>query len=143
MPCLHRLLIERENPMAKPVLKVTEETRFVVFARADYRCERCFKRLHGVFGHSVHHRRPRMMGGSNNPELHKPANLIVLCGSGTSGCHGWVESNRNRSREHGYLIHRVESAQEIPFRDDAGVWYLLDNEGFKKRFDTNGTNHDI
>jgi len=143
MPCLLGLLRECETPMAKPVLKVTEETRFVVFSRAGYRCERCFTKLAGVFGASVHHRRPRMMGGSRKPELHYPANLIVLCGSGNTGCHGWVESNRDRSREHGYLINKVESASSIPFRDNAGIWYLIDNEGLKKRFDTNGTNHDI
>jgi len=129
--------------MAKPKLKVTEETRFIVFARAGYRCERCFEKLHGVFGASVHHRRPRMMGGSRNEQLHEPANLIVLCGSGTSGCHGWVESNRDRSRDHGYLIHKVADADKIPFRDDKGIWYLLDNEGKKKEFDTKGTIYDI
>jgi len=144
MPCLRGLPHECETPMAKPKpLKVTEETRFLVFARAGYRCERCFKQLHGVFGVSVHHRRPRMMGGSSKFELHLPSNLIVLCGSGNTGCHGWVESNRNKAREHGYLIHRVESAPEIPFRDNAGIWYLLDNEGLKRQFDTNGANNDI
>lgn len=129
--------------MAKPKLKVDEETRFIVFARAGYRCERCFKQLHGVFGVSVHHRRPRMMGGSRNEKLHLPANLIVLCGSGTSGCHGWVESNRDKSRDHGYLIQKVDSAEIIPFRDDAGMWYLIDNNGQKRQFDTKGINHDI
>lgn len=129
--------------MAKPKLKVDEETRFIVFARAGYRCERCFKQLHGVFGVSVHHRRPRMMGGSKNEKLHLPANLIVLCGSGTSGCHGWVESNRDKSRDHGYLIQKVDSAEIIPFRDDAGMWYLIDNNGQKRQFDTKVINHDI
>jgi hypothetical protein len=35
--------------------------------------------------------------------------------SGTTGCHGWVESNRDKARELGYLIQKIESAQEIPF----------------------------
>lgn len=143
MRCLLGLLRECETPMAKPVLKVSEETRFLVFARANYRCERCFKELHGVFGVSVHHRRPRMMGGSRNAELHLAANLIVLCGSGNTGCHGWVESHRDKAREHGYLIQRVQNAHEIPFRDNAGVWYLIDNDGIKRQFDTKWTNHDI
>lgn len=84
-----------------------------------------------------------MMGGSRNSDLHLPANLIVLCGSGNTGCHGWVESNRDKAREHGYLIHRVESAPDIPFMDNAKVWYLIDNEGLKRQFDTKGTNNDI
>lgn len=143
MPCLLGLLHECETSMAKPKLKVDEETRFVVFARANYRCERCNKQLHGVFGVSVHHRRPRMMGGSKNERLHLPANLIVLCGSGTSGCHGWVESYRDKAREHGYLIQKVDSAELIPFRDDVGAWWLIDNIGQKRQFDTKETKSDI
>ena len=77
-----------------------------------------------------------MMGGSKNQELHKSANLIVLCGTGTSGCHGWVESNRDKARELGYLIQKIESAQEIPFQDKDGLWWYLDNDGGKKQLDT-------
>lgn len=76
-----------------------------------------------------------MMGGSKNQELHKSANLIVLCGTGTSGCHGWVESNRDKARELGYLIQKVESAQEIPFQDNNGLWWYLDNDGGKRQLD--------
>lgn len=77
-----------------------------------------------------------MMGGSKDEELHKPANLIALCGSGTTGCHGWVESNRLEARTFGYLIQKVESAEEIPFKDLNGHWWLIDNNGQKRQFDT-------
>jgi hypothetical protein len=80
-----------------------------------------------------------MMGGSKNPELHKPANLIVLCGSGISGCHGWVESNRSVARDLGFLIMKVESAEEIPFMDITDKWWKIDNEGQKVRFDRKRT----
>ena len=76
-----------------------------------------------------------MMGGSKNQELHKSANLIVLCGTGTSGCHGWVESNRDKARELGYLIQKIESAQEIPFQDKDGLWWYLDNDGGERQLD--------
>lgn len=79
-----------------------------------------------------------MMGGSNNLELHKSANLIALCGSGTTGCHGWVESHRAEARELGYLIQKVESAELIPFKDDAGIWWHIYNDGTKTRLDMNG-----
>lgn len=122
--------------MAKPKpLRVEDETRFTVLARAGFRCERCGDEF--TNGVSVHHRRPRMMGGSRNVVLHQPANLIALCGSGTSGCHGWVESNRLKAREFGYLILKVQSAEEIPFQDTNGRWWLIDNIGQKRRFDTN------
>jgi len=119
-------------------LKVTEGTRYIVLTRSGYRCERCHDDFMGK-PFSVHHRRPRMMGGSKNPELHKPANLIVLCGSGISGCHGWVESNRSVARDLGFLIMKVESAEEIPFMDITDKWWKIDNEGQKVRFDRKRT----
>ena len=38
----------------------------------------------------IHHRRPRRMGGTSNPEIHQPANLVVVCRT----CHRWIEENR-------------------------------------------------
>jgi hypothetical protein len=78
-----------------------------------------------------------MMGGSKNLNLHQTANLIALCGTGISGCHGWVESNRAKARELGYLIQKVESAEEIPFQDLNKTWWLIDNNGQKVQFDRN------
>jgi len=139
MPCLHGRHRGLETSMAKPKPnRVSDEVRFTVLGRGNYRCERC----HEDFlysGVSVHHRRPRMMGGSKNELLHLPANLIALCGSGTTGCHGWVESNRTKAREMGLLIQKVESAEDIPFQDKNGIWWKLDNLGQKERFDINET----
>jgi hypothetical protein len=75
------------------------------------------------------------MGGSRDEALHLPANLILLCGSGVSGCHGWVESYRDKAREKGFLLMKVESAEEIPFIDDAGKAWNIRNDGEKWEFD--------
>jgi len=125
--------------VAKPKLKVEEEVRFTVLARAFYRCERCGGGA-TAFGFSVHHRLPRGMGGSKNANLHKSANLIVLCGSGVDGCHGWVESNRDEARAKGYLLYRIDNASEIPFIDIDEIAWLIDDSGQKTRFDTKWTN---
>lgn len=53
---------------------------------------------------SVHHRRPRGSGGTSVPWINFPSNLILLCGSGTTGCHGWVESHRDEARALGFLV---------------------------------------
>lgn len=129
--------------MAKPrPHKVSENTRFTVLARAFYKCERCDRDFTG-YPVSVHHRRPRMMGGSKNKMLHETANLIVLCGTGTSGCHGWVESNRAKARELGYLIQNIDFAEQIPFQDSKGVWFQIDNSGQKTEVDMKWSNpHD-
>jgi hypothetical protein len=133
--CLHGLPRGWIDWVAKPKLKVEDEVRFTVLARAFYRCERCEGGA-TAFGFSVHHRLPRGMGGSKNKNLHKPANLIVLCGSGVDGCHGWVESNREQARQDGYLLYRIDNASEIPFIDNRGVAWLIDDDGQKTRFDT-------
>ena len=126
--------------MAKPKPnRVSDETRFAVLARALYKCERCSRDFLG-YPVSVHHRRPRMMGGSKNEMLHEMANLIVLCGTGTSGCHGWVESNRAKARELGYLIQKIESAEDIPFQDETGLWWKIHNDGHKTQLDMKWTN---
>ena len=44
------------------------------------------------------------MGGSRVPETNDPANLLTLCGSGTTMCHGWVESHPEWSRRHGWSL---------------------------------------
>lgn len=133
---LHRISIERESPMAKPKLKVGDEVRFTVFYRANYRCEKCGG-LEDMFGWSVHHRVPRGMGGSRNEQLHLPANLILLCGSGVTGCHGWVESYRDKARERGFLLTKVASAEEVPFIDDNGKAWKIFNDGEKWELDRN------
>lgn len=76
------------------------------------------------------------MGGSKRPELHQPANLIVLCGSGTTGCHGWVESHRHQARESGYLIYAIDNAEDIPFVDNQNRIWFIDNQGGKRQLAT-------
>lgn len=139
MPCLPGLPRGWIDWMAKPKLKVEDEVRFTVLARAFYKCERCYGGP-TAFGFSVHHRLPRGMGGSKNKNLHLPANLITLCGSGVDGCHGWVESNRDEARAKGFLLYRIDNASEIPFIDIDGVAWLIDDLGQKVRFDTKWTN---
>lgn len=121
--------------MGKPKLRVEDDIRFQVFARAFYRCERCGGAITSS-GVSVHHRQPRKMGGSKRPELHQPANLIVLCGSGTTGCHGWVESHRHQARESGYLIYAIDNAEDIPFVDNEKRVWFIDNQGGKRQLAT-------
>lgn len=138
LPCLRGLPRGCENPMAKPKLKVEDKVRFLVLARADYKCEKCGGGATG-YGFSVHHRAPRQMGGSRDANLHLPANLIVLCGSGVDGCHGWIESNRDKARADGYLLFKIQNAEEIPFIDDFTNAWVITNDGEKRRFDTKWT----
>ena len=42
---------------------------------------------------NAQHRRARGMGGSKDPSLGEAPNGVMLCGSGTTGCHGWAEAH--------------------------------------------------
>jgi hypothetical protein len=93
------------KPKPRKATGPTRTTREVVWTRAGGRCELCGGSLAGMLGFSVHHRLPRRMGGSSRPELNTPANLILLCGSGTTGCHGRIEANREQAYADGLLLH--------------------------------------
>ncbi len=92
----------------------TATARDIVWARAGGRCEVCAGPLAGALGFSIHHRLPRRMGGSRRPELNTPANLLAVCGSGTTGCHGRIESNRTRAYEDGLLLRADQAPTDVP-----------------------------
>lgn len=107
----------------------TPAVREAVALRAYYQCETCYRPIHGQA--SVHHRRPRRMGGTKRSDTNEPANLLLLCGSGTTGCHGWVESHRKEALADGIILYDRDVPTEHPFRDRHGNWWLLDNLGKK------------
>lgn len=53
---------------------------------------------------SLHHRLPRGMGGTKTSSAIDADYLLVVCGSGTTGCHGWLESHRAEAYRLGYLL---------------------------------------
>lgn len=102
-------------------------SRILIYARAQERCERC-----GVYayGGSVHHRRPRGMGGSKRPETNGPANGLLLCGHASTpgGCHQWVETHRAEALDLGLLVLQSHTPTEVPVLTRHGL-VLLDNNG--------------
>lgn len=100
----------------------TQDVRMIIINRADTCCERCGIRLASAMqralGYSIHHRRPRGMGGTSRTDANSPANLLLLCGSGTTGCHGWVEANREAALEQGFLVRQGDDPAAVP----VAVW---------------------
>jgi hypothetical protein len=105
----------------------TAKTCRAVDERDRQCCKRCGISLEVVAG-SRHHRKRRRDGG------HETSNLVLLCGSGTTGCHGWAHANPAAARASGYIIlanGRGEPSY-IPvraFKDGAFQWVQLDNDG--------------
>lgn len=109
-------------------MSVSKRTRQTVLERDQHTCQRCGTYV-GPFGvFSVHHRRPRGMGGSKRLDTDQPANLLTLCGTGTTGCHGLVESHRDQALSEGYLLFQTMFPDEQPVKTYRG-WVQLDNEG--------------
>jgi 5-methylcytosine-specific restriction protein A len=109
----------------------SKQTLMAVLERDRGACVRCGRSIAaGERGRdwSIQHRIPRGMGGSRDERLNQPANLLVLCGSGVTLCHGDIESNRTVALADGYLLHRIQEPAEVPVRAAAG-WVLLDDEG--------------
>lgn len=99
-----------------------------VMVRANFRCERCGISIQSL-PMSIHHRRPRAMGGTHRLETNYSSNLLALCGSGTSGCHGYIESHRAESIELGFIVPQYEMPNNVPVKTFIHGWVLLTDDG--------------
>lgn len=107
-------------------------TVMLVLNRDGYRCIRCSVPIEGERGSdwSLQHRRPRGLGGTRRLDANSPSNLISLCGSATTGCHGHVESYRAEAYTAGWLVSIHADPANVPVLVDHGSrWVYLDSEG--------------
>jgi 5-methylcytosine-specific restriction protein A len=58
----------------------------------------------------IHHRRPRRMGGTLDPEINSPANLVLLC----RACHSDIESHRQQALTDGWLLYSTANPEQQP-----------------------------
>lgn len=88
----------------------------LVLERASYSCEvlGCEMGDRRGLDWSIHHRAPRQMGGTRDPRYNSPSNLLVVCGSGTHGCHGLIESHRLGAYAAGWLVRRGQDPARMP-----------------------------
>lgn len=95
------------------------------------RCGRHVAHLERGLAWSIHHRRPRGAGGTSLVWVNEAANLVIACGSGVTGCHGWIESHRAEARMAGFLIplNGVLRADEVAIRHKTLGLVLLNDEG--------------
>jgi hypothetical protein len=89
--------------------------------RDDERCTRCGRPV-GPSA-NIHHRKLRSRGGMGNA-----ANGILLCGTGTTGCHGWAHANVTQATEEGLIVSRWADPVIIPILTWRG-WIRVDDDG--------------
>ena len=101
----------------------------LLMTRSGGRCEGCGRLFDG---HKVkpsrHHRRPGRMGGRSGADHDNTANLLLICGDGTTGCHGWAESYRAEATARGWLLRDDQDPDTTPVLL-RGRWVLLDRWG--------------
>ncbi len=94
----------------------------LVRSRDGHHCQRCGVSIVDIPS-SIHHRKLRSQGG-----LDDAGNMIRMCGTGTTGCHGWAHHNRTLARQDGWIVYRIDNPAEHAVLTIHG-WVLLDNEG--------------
>lgn len=67
--------------------------RGILYRRSERMCERCAARR----ATNAHHRR-------RPGRIWTPENLLHLCGSGVTGCHGWIGGHSDLARMFGWAV---------------------------------------
>lgn len=83
----------------------------------------------GPNGWSIQHRRPRRAGGDPRPDVNLSSNLIAVHGSGTTLCHGKIESFRAEAYENGWLLHDGDVPSQVAICHAVHGWVYLSDDG--------------
>lgn len=103
----------------------------LALARDGVTCVRCGRSVEGRQA-SLHHRKLR---GRKVPprEYDLAENLVLLCGSGTSGCHGWAHHNRREAARTGWVVWSWDDPAAIPIETLCGDLIMLRADGSTER----------
>lgn len=79
--------------------------------------------------HSLQHRRARGMGGTRRRDANSAVNLVLVHGSGTTGCHGWIEAHPREAERRGFRLRQFADPEVVPVLYAGGVWVRLGASG--------------
>lgn len=107
----------------------TAATVKLVRDRDQWACARCGVGGWGTIPLTTQHRVARGMGGTRAEWINRPGNLLTLCGSGTTGCHGYVEHNPDEAKRMGWAVPRwYGDPTDVPVWTWRG-WLTLEDDG--------------
>ncbi|GGL27518.1 HNH endonuclease [Phycicoccus endophyticus] len=109
-------------------MKFPASVRELIIQRDAHRCARCSALLLSA-PHSIHHRKPRGAGGTRDHRSIDPRNGVLVCGTGTTGCHGWIESHRAAAYATGWLLRSYDQLDKPLITLDGHAIYLTDDGG--------------
>lgn len=95
----------------------SDAARAAIYEATGGRCAGC-----GSPQVTAQHRRARGKGGTSRAEIGQPGNGVALCGSGTTGCHGWAEHHPAAALLLGWRLDASDDLVGAPFWTRHG-WY--------------------
>lgn len=97
----------------------------LVRARDGDECRRCHREYQ-----QIHHRKPRGMGGTRDPLINSPSNLVCVCQT----CHHWIETHRSDALRDGWLVSQWADPQRVPLViDHLPVWLSPDGSSHPQK----------
>lgn len=109
---LPRQAIRRVRSLTGP----SPAVRALVVHRDCGKCVVC-----AATGEQVHHRQARSLGGSSDPAINSPVNLILVC----ARHHRDIESWRTSAEKCGYLVRRPKNPADVPVIVHGQGWMQL------------------
>lgn len=110
----------------------SREVRRQVIARDLSKCQWCGRHVRTESGwYSLQHRRARGMGGSRDAVTNQAGNLVLVCGTGTTECHGEIEGNPAQAIARGFRIAAGATPSRVALMDWTGREWLLQDDGTK------------
>ena len=107
-------------------MSVTAAVRRHVIERDGSRCQWCGRYVRTESGwYSLQHRRARGMGGSRRASTDAPANLVLVCGTGTTECHGYIEAHPGEAAERGFRVNSSADPARVALIDASGIARLI------------------
>jgi hypothetical protein len=121
----------RAEAAGRPVRRDTgpdRATRLLCAERDDWRCFSCGTATLDRPS-NLQHRDARGMGGTSDPLSNSPANLITLCGTPLTLCHGRVEKRLAGDNLAGYWLKNGQDPATTKVWHWRFGWVLLDHDG--------------
>lgn len=103
-------------------------TRELCAARDWNSCAWCGRPLQNTL-RSLQHRKARGLGGTTDPAINRPSNLIWLCGSATTGCHYRAEQRTPEGQRLGFWLWSWQDPTQVPVRHAIHGLALLADDG--------------
>lgn len=102
--------------------KVEKTARAMVRERSGGVCEVCGT----ARATNYQHRKNRSQAGEWSV-----VNGLDVCGSGTTGCHGWIHANPTKSYERGWMVHSWDDPANVPVRIGCHLVFLTPTGGYR------------